>query len=96
MSPAFHADPGNGGSQDDGRARHLPGVQRLSHRRAAQDDGHDRAQQSHERRGLVARSANPDDGRDNLVALTSAGRDLVEETLPDHLATEHAITGVLS
>ena len=43
-----------------------------------------------ERRGLVARSANPDDGRGTLVPLTSAGRELIKETLPDYLATEHA------
>ncbi|MBP2413859.1 DNA-binding MarR family transcriptional regulator [Arthrobacter stackebrandtii] len=49
-----------------------------------------------EARGLVARKANPDDGRGTLVSLTPAGRNLVEAALPDHLATEHAITGVLS
>lgn len=49
-----------------------------------------------EGRGLVARSANPDDGRGTLVSLTRAGRDLVEAALPDHLATEHAITGALT
>lgn len=47
-------------------------------------------------RGLVARTANPDDGRGTLVSLTQAGRDLIEATLPHHLATEHAITGALS
>lgn len=49
-----------------------------------------------ERRGLVARNANPDDGRGTLVSLTPAGRDLVEAALPDHLATEHALTGALT
>ncbi|WP_315913087.1 MarR family transcriptional regulator [Arthrobacter sp. lap29] len=49
-----------------------------------------------ESRGLVSRTANPDDGRGTLVSLTPEGRELVEETLPDHLATEHSITGALS
>lgn len=49
-----------------------------------------------ERRGLVARGANPDDGRGTLVSLTPVGRDLIEAVLPDHLAAEHAITGTLT
>lgn len=49
-----------------------------------------------EHRGLVARSANPDDGRGTLVSLTPAGRNLIEAVLPDHLATEHAITSALT
>ncbi len=49
-----------------------------------------------EHRGLVARKANPDDGRGTLVSLTPAGRDLIEAVLPDHLAAEHAITGALT
>ena len=49
-----------------------------------------------EGRGLVRREANPGDGRGTLVALTDAGRELIETTLPDHLETEHAITATLS
>ncbi|WP_425862441.1 MarR family winged helix-turn-helix transcriptional regulator [Arthrobacter sp. TWP1-1] len=49
-----------------------------------------------ESRSLVTRKVNPDDGRGTLVALTPAGRTLIEEALPDHLATEHAITGLLT
>lgn len=49
-----------------------------------------------EARGLVARTANPDDGRGTLVSLTPAGRDLIEVTLPHHLSTEHSITSALS
>lgn len=41
--------------------------------------------------GLISREANPHDGRSTVVALTTAGRLLVEEALPDHLATERAI-----
>lgn len=49
-----------------------------------------------EHRGLIVRGANPHDGRGTLVTLTTAGRDLVEAALPDHLRTEHAIVGGLS
>ena len=49
-----------------------------------------------EKRGLVVRQANPDDGRGTLVALTDAGKDLIETALPDHLETELAITAALS
>lgn len=44
-----------------------------------------------EARGLVVREANPDDGRGTLVALTNAGKELIERALPEHVATEHAI-----
>jgi len=47
-------------------------------------------------RGLVTREANPHDGRGTLIALTDAGRELIETALPDHLETEHAITAALS
>lgn len=49
-----------------------------------------------ERRGLVARAANPSDGRGTVVALTDAGKNLVERVLPDHLETETGIVSVLS
>jgi DNA-binding MarR family transcriptional regulator len=49
-----------------------------------------------ENRGLVTRQANPNDGRGTLVALTDAGRDLIETALPDHIETERAITATLS
>lgn len=49
-----------------------------------------------ERRGLIVREANPNDGRGTLVALTEAGRELIERAFPDHLETERAITAVLS
>jgi len=47
-------------------------------------------------RGLVTREANPHDGRGTLIALTDAGRELIETALPDRLETEHAITAALS
>lgn len=49
-----------------------------------------------EARGLVAREANPSDGRGTFVTLTDAGHRLVEAALPDHVATEHTLTNVLS
>lgn len=49
-----------------------------------------------ERRGLIRRQPNPDDGRGTLVALTDTGRELIEAALPDHLATERAILETLS
>jgi len=44
-----------------------------------------------EEKGLVTRTPNESDGRGVYVTLTDAGRNLVDETLPDHLATEEAI-----
>lgn len=44
-----------------------------------------------EARGLVTRSPNGEDGRVIDVALTEAGKLLVEAALPDHLATEHKL-----
>lgn len=49
-----------------------------------------------EARGLVAREANPNDGRGTLVALTDTGKELIEKALPDHLETERAILSPLS
>lgn len=49
-----------------------------------------------EGRGLVAREANPHDGRGTVVSLTSAGKELIERALPDHLDTERTIVMVLS
>lgn len=49
-----------------------------------------------EARGLVAREANPNDGRGTLVALTDTGKKLIEQALPDHLETERAILSPLS
>lgn len=49
-----------------------------------------------EARGLVAREANPNDGRGTLVALTVTGKGLIEKVLPDHLETERTILAPLS
>ncbi len=49
-----------------------------------------------EARGLVTRRPSVVDGRGVVVALTDQGRALVDETLPDHLATEQRILAALS
>lgn len=49
-----------------------------------------------EARGLVARRPNEHDGRGVVVALTDAGRELIDRTLPDHLATENRLLSALS
>jgi DNA-binding MarR family transcriptional regulator len=49
-----------------------------------------------EARGLVARGPHPEDGRGVVVTLTEAGRALVDEVLPAHLATEERLLEALS
>jgi DNA-binding MarR family transcriptional regulator len=49
-----------------------------------------------EARGLVARTPNENDGRGVVVALTDAGRELIDQVLPDHLATENRLLSALS
>ncbi|GAB2821115.1 MarR family transcriptional regulator [Alpinimonas psychrophila] len=49
-----------------------------------------------ETRELVSREQNPADGRGTVVALTDAGKELVERVLPAHLETEHSMTATLS
>ncbi|WP_433264960.1 MarR family winged helix-turn-helix transcriptional regulator [Actinosynnema sp. CS-041913] len=48
-----------------------------------------------EARGLVSREPSSVDGRGVVVALTVDGHTLVDETLPDHLATEHRLLAAL-
>jgi len=49
-----------------------------------------------ERKGLVTRGPDPRDGRSRTVALTSAGRRLVDRLLPVHLANERGLLSALS
>jgi DNA-binding MarR family transcriptional regulator len=49
-----------------------------------------------ERRALIAREADPDDGRSSLVSLTPAGKRLVETALTDHLANEERLLAGIS
>ncbi|MFZ4895453.1 MarR family winged helix-turn-helix transcriptional regulator [Plantibacter sp. Mn2098] len=46
--------------------------------------------------GLVVRRRSETDGRGTVVALAEAGRRLVEQALPDHLATERRLLADLS
>ncbi|MFD9789979.1 MarR family winged helix-turn-helix transcriptional regulator [Streptomyces sp. NPDC059070] len=48
-----------------------------------------------EGRGLVTRTPSPDDGRVVQVALTEAGRALIDRALPAHLATEERLLAAL-
>ena len=45
--------------------------------------------------GLVTRTVSPDDGRVRVIALTPAGRELVDRAVEAHLANEHALLGAL-
>lgn len=49
-----------------------------------------------EGRGLVRRGPHAGDGRVVLVTLTTAGRELVDRVLPDHLATEERLLAGLA
>lgn len=49
-----------------------------------------------EAHGFISRLPRPDDGRGKLVELTTAGKELVDRVLPDHLATEEALLENLS
>ncbi|MEH0108495.1 MarR family transcriptional regulator [Tersicoccus sp. MR15.9] len=49
-----------------------------------------------ERGGWIRRQPRPGDGRGKLVEITSAGRAVVDQVLPDHLATEESILEPLS
>lgn len=49
-----------------------------------------------ERRGLVERRENPEDGRSVLIALTPAGFKLVDQAIEAHVENLHSLTGGLS
>ena len=49
-----------------------------------------------EARGLVTRTPSESDGRVVHVALTHDGRTLIDEALPDHVATEHRLLAALT
>lgn len=44
-----------------------------------------------EQRGLVVRSPSPDDERSTMVAITTAGRDVLAAVFPGHIATVHGL-----
>jgi DNA-binding MarR family transcriptional regulator len=49
-----------------------------------------------ERAGLVTRRRATDDGRGRVVALTSAGRDLIDRAFTEHMTNEHRLLAELS
>src|SRR3984893_2454333 len=49
-----------------------------------------------ERAGLVERRADPNDRRGKLIALTAAGRRVVDETITRHVANEEQLLSVLT
>ncbi|MFA5664938.1 MarR family winged helix-turn-helix transcriptional regulator [Castellaniella sp.] len=49
-----------------------------------------------ETRGLIARRADPDDGRGVLVSLTPDGRALADRAMPDHARVEQQLIAMLS
>ncbi|HET6549261.1 MAG TPA: MarR family transcriptional regulator [Solirubrobacter sp.] len=49
-----------------------------------------------ERAGLIARSADPDDRRGVLIALTDAGLESIDATTADHLANERRLLAGLT
>jgi DNA-binding MarR family transcriptional regulator len=44
-----------------------------------------------EQRGLVTRRASETDGRGRVIALTPAGRELIDEVMTAHMANEHRL-----
>ena len=46
--------------------------------------------------GLITREPDPDDRRGTLIALTDAGRTLIDAVTEAHLANEHRLLGALS
>lgn len=48
-----------------------------------------------EAKGLVRRDRSGDDGRMSLIAITAAGRKLLDGLLPEHFAAERAMASVL-
>jgi DNA-binding MarR family transcriptional regulator len=49
-----------------------------------------------ERAGLIERSPDPDDRRGKLIALTAAGRRIVDETITRHVANEERLLSALT
>jgi DNA-binding MarR family transcriptional regulator len=49
-----------------------------------------------ERAGLVERRPDPDDRRGKLIALTAAGRRVIDETITRHVANEEQLLSVLT
>ena len=48
-----------------------------------------------ERRGFVTRRASDADGRGRVIALTAAGRDLIDAVMTAHMANEHRLLAAI-
>jgi len=48
-----------------------------------------------ERDGLVSRRLSAEDGRGRVVALTAAGRRVIDDAFADHMANEHRLLAML-
>jgi DNA-binding MarR family transcriptional regulator len=68
----------------------------LARRRMMTSGGMTAALDRLERRGLVARTANPADRRGSLVGLTDAGRDAIEQAVDLQAAVERRLVDALS
>jgi DNA-binding MarR family transcriptional regulator len=49
-----------------------------------------------ERSGLVTRRASETDGRGRVIALTQAGRELIDQAFTEHIANEHRLLAALT
>ena len=49
-----------------------------------------------EKRGLISRQPNPEDARSMLVALTPAGRELIDKAVESHVENERQLLSGLS
>lgn len=49
-----------------------------------------------ERRGFVTRRVSDADGRGRVIALTAAGRELIDDVMTAHLANEHRLLAAIS
>jgi DNA-binding MarR family transcriptional regulator len=49
-----------------------------------------------EQRGLVTRRSSATDGRGRVIALTPAGRTLIDECMTAHIANEHRLLGAIA
>jgi DNA-binding MarR family transcriptional regulator len=49
-----------------------------------------------ERRGFVTRSVSDTDGRGRVIALTAAGRELIDDVMTAHMANEHRLLAAIT
>ena len=102
LEPVFAAAGLNGGEFDvlaalrrSGRSYRLTPTE-LSRALMVTSGGMTKRLASLERRGLIRRERDPNDGRSTAVALTGSGKRLVEAVLPEHVANERRLLAALS